>query len=75
VKTVGDWIKAQRERKNLNPGHMASKMGIAHSLILDWESNVSEPDSQQRASLAKALGLAAGAFPFPYEPTRQPATP
>jgi ribosome-binding protein aMBF1 (putative translation factor) len=75
VKTIGDWIKSQRERKNLNPGHVASKMGIAHALILAWESNLSEPDSHQKASLARALGLDADAFTFPYETVAQAAPP
>ena len=63
VKTIGDWIKVNRERKNLTPGHVAAKMGIAHALVLAWESNVSEPDSHQRASLERALGFGADAFP------------
>jgi ribosome-binding protein aMBF1 (putative translation factor) len=63
AKTLGDWIKAHRERKNLAPYHVALKMGIAPALILAWESNVSEPDSQQRASLARALGLDADDMP------------
>lgn len=62
VKTIGDWIKAQRQQKNLTPGHVAAKMGIAHALVLDWESDASEPDNQQRASLAGIFGQDADAF-------------
>ena len=46
AKTLGDWIKAHRERKNFAPYHVALKMGIAPALILAWENHVSEPDSQ-----------------------------
>ena len=56
VKTIGDWINAQRERKNLTLGHVALKIGIAHALILAWESKVSGPDDQQRAGLARLHG-------------------
>jgi len=64
TKTIGGWIKAQRERKNLAPYHLALKMGIAHSLVLAWESNACKPNSQQWASLGRAFGLEAG-IPMP----------
>ena len=73
VKTIGDWIKAQREYKNLTSGHVALKMGIAHALVVSWESNASKPDSQQWAGLARAFGVDAGTFPFPHESARQAA--
>ncbi|MBW8864570.1 MAG: helix-turn-helix transcriptional regulator [Verrucomicrobia bacterium] len=62
VKTIGDWIKANRQQKNLTPGHVASKMGIAHALVLSWENNASVPDSQQWASLARVFGLGVDAL-------------
>ncbi|HEV2695672.1 MAG TPA: helix-turn-helix transcriptional regulator [Verrucomicrobiae bacterium] len=74
AKTLGDWIKAQREQKNLTSGHVALKMGIAQVLVLSWETNASQPDSQQWASLARAFGVDADAFPFPHESVRQATT-
>jgi DNA-binding transcriptional regulator YiaG len=37
VKTLGDWLKIKRLEKNLTPGHVAAKMGIAASLVCSWE--------------------------------------
>jgi ribosome-binding protein aMBF1 (putative translation factor) len=71
AKTVGDWIKAQREQKNLNPGNVASKMGIAQALVLAWENNTSEPDKQQWAGLARTFGFDTSAFAFPPEFVKQ----
>ncbi|HEV2695806.1 MAG TPA: helix-turn-helix transcriptional regulator [Verrucomicrobiae bacterium] len=71
AKTIGDWGKAQRERKNLAAGHVALKMGIAHVLVLSWETNMSKPDSQQCTGLARAFGVDAGAIPFLHELVRQ----
>ena len=65
AKTIGDWIKANREHKNLTPGHVALKMGIAHALVLSWESSASEPDNQQWPVLARIFGLDANTFAFP----------
>ncbi|MDR3457146.1 MAG: helix-turn-helix transcriptional regulator [Verrucomicrobiae bacterium] len=56
MKTIGDWIKAQREQRNLTSGHVALKMGIAHALVLSWETNASKPVSQQMQMLAKLFG-------------------
>jgi DNA-binding transcriptional regulator YiaG len=56
AKTLGDWIKAHRDRKNLAPYHLALKMGIAHALVLAWENNVSEPNNKQWADLAWIFG-------------------
>lgn len=56
VKTIGDRIKTHRQHKNLTPGHVAMKMGIATALVLSWESGISNPDNQQLKGLVKILG-------------------
>ncbi|HEV2695557.1 MAG TPA: helix-turn-helix transcriptional regulator [Verrucomicrobiae bacterium] len=73
AKTVGDWIKANREQKNLTSGHVALKMGIAHALVLSWETNERKPDIQQWAGLARAFGVDADAVSFPQELVMQAA--
>jgi len=47
IKTIGDWIQVKRHEKNLTPGHVAAKMGIAATLIRSWESDTSQPDNRQ----------------------------
>jgi ribosome-binding protein aMBF1 (putative translation factor) len=43
--------------KNLTPGHLAAKMGIAMALVRSWESGGSQPDRKQLQGLANYLGL------------------
>jgi len=62
AKTIGDWLKYKRILKNLTPGHVAIKMGIATSLVCSWESSIRQPDSQQLKSLAQILGFDAEDF-------------
>ena len=56
VKTAGDWLKVKRLEKNLTPGQVAAKMGIAASLVCDWESCSRVPDIHQLKVLASVLG-------------------
>jgi len=65
MKTVGDWLKVKRLEKNLTPGQVAVKMGIATSLICSWERSSWQPDSQQLKSLAQILGFNAEDFEPP----------
>ncbi|MEI6074825.1 MAG: helix-turn-helix transcriptional regulator, partial [Verrucomicrobiota bacterium] len=62
VKTAGDWLRAKRLAKNLTPGHLALKMGIAASLVCSWESCSSVPDTHQVKLLANILGFDAKDF-------------
>ena len=55
MKTLGDWIRAKREAKNLTPSHLAAKMGIAAALVNSWEDNTRQPSSQQLADLSSLL--------------------
>ena len=57
IRTIGDWIQAKRMEKNLTPGHLATKMGIATTLIRSWENGTSRPDNRQLEVLANLLGL------------------
>jgi len=49
--------------KNLSPGHLAAKMGIATALIRSWENGTSRPDNQQLMALANYLRFDAGLGP------------
>ena len=62
IKTAGDWLKVKRMERNLTPGHVAAKMGIATSLICSWESGTRQPDSQQLKILASVLKFEAKDF-------------
>ena len=62
IKTAGDWLKVKRMEKNLTPGHVAAKMGIATTMICSWESDSRRPDGQQWNRLAQILGFDAMGF-------------
>jgi DNA-binding transcriptional regulator YiaG len=62
IKTIGDWLKFKRIMKNLTPGHIAAKMGIAPSLVCSWESSAREPDGQQLKVLLSVLEFDARDF-------------
>ena len=53
---IGDWIQAKRIEKNLTPGHLAEKMGIATALVRAWEKGAAEPDKTQLEIMAKIFG-------------------
>jgi DNA-binding transcriptional regulator YiaG len=55
AKTLGRWIKAKREAKNLTPSHLAAKMGIAAAVVYSWEDDTHPPDSPQLADLSHIL--------------------
>jgi len=57
IQTIGDWIQAMRAEKNLTPGHLAAKMGIAAGVVRSWESGTSQPDDRQLKVLANLLGF------------------
>lgn len=55
AKTLGHWIKAKREAKNLTPTHLVAKMGIAAAVVYSWEDNTHQPDCQHLADLSYIL--------------------
>jgi len=57
IKSLGDLIQVKRHEKNLTPGHLALKMGIATALVRSWEDGTSQPDNQQLKILAEKLGF------------------
>ena len=65
IETAGDWLKVKRLEKNLTPGHVAAKMGIATSLVCSWESCARMPDIHQIKLLATVLGFNATDFELP----------
>ena len=62
VKTAGDWVKVKRLEKNLTPGHVAAKMGIATSLVGAWENSTQQPENQQLKVLASVLDFDTNGF-------------
>ena len=63
IKTIGDLIQVKRHEKNLTPGHLAAKMGIATALVRSWEQDAAKPDHQQSKVLANLLGFDACSDP------------
>ena len=61
MKTIGSLIQAGRQAKNLTPGHVVAKMGIAAALISAWEDGSTMPNAWQLKRLDEILesGLAA----------------
>ena len=72
IKTIAGWIKVKRTEKNLTPGHLAAKMGIATVLVRSWESGASQPDSKQLQDLAKTFGVDEASIPNWEKNTYQP---
>jgi ribosome-binding protein aMBF1 (putative translation factor) len=70
IKSLGDWIQVKRREKNLTPGHLAAKMGIATSLVLSWEDGKSQPDRQQMKALESLFGYNAD-----FDPTKKDLFP
>ena len=62
IKSAGDWLKVKRLEKNLTPGQVAARMGIATSLVCSWEGNTQQPDNQQLKVLASVLDFDAKDF-------------
>jgi DNA-binding transcriptional regulator YiaG len=56
VKTICNSIKIKRLTKNLTPGHVARRMGIAATVIYSWEDGTATPNDWQMELLAKMLG-------------------
>jgi ribosome-binding protein aMBF1 (putative translation factor) len=63
IQTIGYWIQVKRHEKNLTPGHLAAKMGIATALVRSWEDGIAQADNQQLKVLADILGFEAGLGP------------
>lgn len=57
IKTIGIAIRVARQAKNLTPGHVAPKMGIAAAMVSDWENGTSLPNDWQTEYLNDLLGF------------------
>jgi DNA-binding transcriptional regulator YiaG len=62
IKTLGDWIRFKCQEKNLTPGHLAAKMGIASDLVCSWEEGTRQPGKQQLELLTNFLNHPANGF-------------
>lgn len=56
IQTLADWIQVRRHEKNLTPGQLAAKMGIATALVQSWETGTSQPNGQQMKALTSLFG-------------------
>jgi DNA-binding transcriptional regulator YiaG len=56
IKTLAEWIQVKRREKNLSPYHLATKMGIATTLVQSWETGICQPDGHQRQVLCGIFG-------------------
>jgi len=54
---MGDLIRVKRQAKNLTPGHLAFKMGIAASVVSSWEDGSAKPNDWQLKRLTQILGF------------------
>ncbi|HTR41807.1 MAG TPA: helix-turn-helix transcriptional regulator, partial [Pseudomonadales bacterium] len=59
IKTLGDLIQVKRVERNLTPGYLAARMGIAANLVSSWEDGSRRPDDRQLEILASLLGICA----------------
>jgi DNA-binding transcriptional regulator YiaG len=57
IQIIGDAICANRQAKNLTPGQVAARMGIAAALVLAWEDGSVMPNERQLEYLARILGF------------------
>jgi DNA-binding transcriptional regulator YiaG len=57
IKTAGAWLRVKRLEKNLTPGRVAAKIGIAASLVCAWENCIQQPEYQQLKILASILNF------------------
>lgn len=58
--TLGERIKAAREKKGLLQIDLANAIGVNSSnIISNWELNINKPDVEKAALLCKALGVSA----------------
>jgi ribosome-binding protein aMBF1 (putative translation factor) len=57
VKTMTDWIRLNRQAKNLTPGQLAAKMGIAAQVIRSWEGGTCTPHTLHIAKMELVFGM------------------
>ena len=57
IKTIGDWIKVNRQAKNLTPGQLGAKMGIAAGMVCNWERGTYRPEQLQIAAMESLFGV------------------
>jgi transcriptional regulator with XRE-family HTH domain len=59
---LGMRLRELRERRSLTQAELASLLGVSTSLVAHWESGRRAVSIVQVAQIAKALGIAPGAF-------------
>jgi type I restriction enzyme M protein len=59
VTTLGEWIKAGRQRLGLNQAALAAKVSANQSYVSLWEKGTREPSAAQVAALATLFGTPA----------------
>lgn len=60
--SVGERIKAHRERLNLSHDRFAARLGTTRQVIIRWENGTHSPNSESRRRLAEVTGETASYF-------------
>jgi ribosome-binding protein aMBF1 (putative translation factor) len=56
MKTMADWIQAKLHEKGMAPHHLASKMGIAATVVNTWKDGLTRPKPSQVREMVTILG-------------------
>ena len=56
VKTTAEWVRLNRQAKNLTPGQLAAKMGIAAQVVRSWEEATVTPHNVHMAKMEAVFG-------------------
>jgi len=57
VATLGDRIAAARDAAGLSSKKLAKRLGVKHTTVLDWESDLSEPRANRLSMMAGLLNV------------------
>lgn len=55
--TIGDRIRMARQAKKLKQGELAKLLGVARSVISNWENNLNQPTGDKIVQLCRALDI------------------
>ena len=56
---MSEWIRLNRQAKNLTPGQLAAKMGIAAQMVWSWEEGTATPHNLHIVKMEVVFGMKA----------------
>jgi ribosome-binding protein aMBF1 (putative translation factor) len=62
VKSIADWIQVKFRERGMAPHHLATKMGIATSMVNAWKNGLARPKSRQMREMVTILGTYRSSF-------------